>query len=167
MEGARDLRRLWGAGVRARDPWGWARQGTAPIPDSTRLVVVGCVAKKRVPALPFVAAAELYDSPLWHKRRVYAERSGHLWAVLSAEWGLVAPDALISAYDRRISDRPAQWNERVRQGLAYFDRRMTIDVIELHAGRPYLDALAPLVEGITIEHPVAGLQIGEQLAWYS
>ena len=45
-------------------------------------------------------ARDLYDdSSLWRGRRAYAERSGAPWCILSAKYGLLAPEVRINPYD--------------------------------------------------------------------
>lgn len=69
--------------------------GSGP-PD---LVLIGCVKSKLgVPA----PAEELYVSPLFRKRRAYAESAGTPWFVLSAEHGLLAPSDVVAPYDRAL-----------------------------------------------------------------
>lgn len=145
-----------------------------------RLILVGCVARKRgVPA----AAAELYVSPLFRKRRRFAidsVRSGRAsaWAILSARHGLVWPDDVLEPYDTTIAaaaaaglidtlrlqvfDEVADWTMRLGS------HEPSELVVEMHAGAPYRTLLARLeLAGVVVEHPVAGLQVGQQLAHYN
>jgi hypothetical protein len=41
-------------------------------------------------------------------------------------------------------------------------------VFEFHAGKEYVQAIRPLLEGVkaTVAWPLKGLRIGEQLHWY-
>lgn len=155
------------------------------MPGLTRIVVAGCVKTKRKPRQPFVPAGTLYASPLWAKRKRYAEQSGCPWAILSAELGLVCPDAAAWYYERHIRNREHRvWARRVYLGLAYFARRIPDYfpsdplfppmLLEVHAGKAYVDALqsaldeySPVTDRVEISHPVKGLQIGELLAWYN
>jgi hypothetical protein len=57
------------------------------------LVLVGCVKTKALEASP---ARDLYLSPLFERRRRYAELSGQPWYILSAEHGLLDPGTIIS-----------------------------------------------------------------------
>lgn len=52
------------------------------------------------------AASDLYDSPLFHQARSYAERSEKRRFILSAEHGLVAPDEWLAPYERYLPDTP-------------------------------------------------------------
>lgn len=55
---------------------------------SARVVVVGCVATKLDRPAP---AKDLYVSPLFARRRRYAEAIGDLWVIFSAKHGIVGP----------------------------------------------------------------------------
>jgi Family of unknown function (DUF6884) len=80
--------------------------------------LVSCVSQKREREC---AARDLYVSDWFYKARRYAERSGYALFILSAEYGLVAPDRVIAPYERtlntmRVADRRA-WVERVAKHL--------------------------------------------------
>lgn len=169
----------------------YACLATLPAQETTkRLVLIGCVKTKREPGcwleyedghlgwLPtHTPAEELYSSPLFAARKAYAEAAGHEWAILSAQYGIVRPRQLIQSYDTRINHRPDYWGIAVKWELRRIE---DLAVIEVHAGKPYVDALIEALQprhyekicslkqdlNIEVEHPVAGLQIGEQLAWY-
>ena len=64
--------------------------------DRPDLVILGCVATKRDEPAP---ARNLYISPLWERRRAYAEASGARWFIFSALYGMVEPDRVIEPYD--------------------------------------------------------------------
>jgi hypothetical protein len=57
--------------------------------NATTIYLVSCVSQKRKQACP---ARELYVSDWFLKARHYTETSGCGWFILSAEYGLVAPD---------------------------------------------------------------------------
>lgn len=135
-----------------------------------RIALVGCVKTKLdVPA----PAKDLYISPLFRGRRAHVERTCGRWFVLSALHGMLGPDEVIAPYDhtlQRVSARGRRaWTGEV---LAQLDQRLeTIvgRVIEIHAGAAY--AGHGLIEGLeargaTVDWPVAGLALGEQLAFY-
>ena len=117
-------------------------------------------------------ARDLYLSPLFERRRRYAESSGQPWYILSAEHGLLDPGSIIEPYDVYLADQTADyrqaWGEWVAAKLARV--RGSIDglVIEVHAGTAYVDAIEePLRRrGAVLLTPLAGLRRGEQLAWY-
>jgi hypothetical protein len=147
-----------------------------------RVLLVGCGSKKAAEARP---ARDLYTGTLFRARRLHAEASGLPWAILTARLpGLLALDQVIEPYDRRLDsldrDHLAQWRHLVRMevvdlfgGERSRDEngytRIALPVLEVHAGRVYLEALraafGPQRE-IALGLP-EGLSIGQQLAWYA
>ena len=73
---------------------------------TSEVVLVGCV-KGKLEWASRVPAKDLYVSPLWRSRRIYAERSGLPWYILSAKYGLLDPDDRIQWYDLSLGDLPA------------------------------------------------------------
>jgi hypothetical protein len=150
-----------------------------------RLILVGCVGPKLDHA---AAARDLYTSPLFRKRRDYAEASGHPWGILSAHYGLVWPARMIEPYDLRIGELPWHKRESLGRGVGCTIRHdsgrhappySTLrDVelqgltVEVHAGALYVETLRHPIEvegrlwNWKLEAPLAGLGIGKQLAWY-
>lgn len=136
------------------------------LPD---LILLGCVKRKGMVAS---AAKDLYSSPLWSKRRRYAEASGAPWLILSAAYGLVEPEMVLDPYDQSLSSLRLSarhvWAESVATDLG---RRVRLggSTIEVHAGMAYQRELVPLLEarGATVRYPLLGLTQGEQLRWYS
>ena len=132
-------------------------------------VLVGCVKRKRSTPAP---AMDLYTSPLFVRRRAYAQASGLPWFVLSAEHGLVRPEALLEPYDRALADQPGgyrdAWGAWVAVRLEEAIGGLAGRTVEVHAGSAYVDALRGPLErkGCAIELPLRGLRQGEQLAWY-
>jgi hypothetical protein len=64
-----------------------------------RVCLVSCVSSKAVRALP---ARDLYISALFIKARAYVESLRCPWFILSAEHGLVHPDAVIAPTRRPL-----------------------------------------------------------------
>jgi hypothetical protein len=128
---------------------------------------VGLVACSRAKAEQRAPARELYLSPLFRAARAYAERRYAQWFVLSARHGLVDPDTVLEPYDlslRQLSARDReQWGNRVAVELT--DRFSAGTVLWFHAGALYRDSIAPAVSH-RVRFPLAGLGIGQQLAWY-
>jgi hypothetical protein len=124
-----------------------------------------CQSKLRVPA----PARDLYTSPLFRAARTYAEwRYGHeRWFILPAKFGLVDPSTVPEPYDlslRQLSAAaPAAWGLRVGDQLA--ERFAGTTVLWIHAGAACCHAVRYAATH-PIETPVAGLRIGQQLAWY-
>ena len=133
------------------------------------LVLIGCVKTKRPTA---AAAAELFVSPLFEGRRRYAVGSGSPWYVLSAKFGLLAPDDVVGPYDMYLADQSPgykkAWGEFVTAQLELREHDLCGRVIEVHAGAAYVDPLrAPMAaRGASLVIPLAHLTQGKQLAWY-
>lgn len=137
-----------------------------PVLGGDTVVLVSCVSQKRARA---TAAKDLYVSDWFVKARAYAERLGVPWFILSAEYGLVDPDAVIAPYEKTLNtmSSPARrdWADRVFSQLrsAAPDARSVVFL----AGARYREFLAERLRarGITVEVPMQGLRIGEQLSW--
>jgi hypothetical protein len=135
-----------------------------------RLVLVGCVKSK---VSHRAAAKDLYASPLWSRRRGYAESTGMPWAILSAEHGMVDPESILEPYDRYLGKESAsyrrRWSEDVsRQVLARL-RELGLRAVEIHAGAAYVDnglAARLNAQGVDVVLPLKGLSFGQQLGWY-
>ena len=133
------------------------------------VILVGCVRTKNAVAS---AASELFASPLFAGRRRYAVASGLPWYILSAKFGLLAPDDVIGPYDVYLADQAPDykraWGEFVTAQLEQRERVLRGRTIEVHAGAAYVDPLrAPLAaRSAMLVTPVAHLRQGEQLAWY-
>jgi hypothetical protein len=143
------------------------RQRHSLIPRT--VVLVGCVSKKQNVR---ATAKDLYSSALWRKRRAYAEKSGQPWLILSAFHGVVDPDSKLDPYDLALADLPIRerraWGVSVVQSLEAVLGSVDDVTFEIHAGTPYRASIEPLLtsHGATVVCPVAGLSIGQQLAWY-
>lgn len=132
-----------------------------------RLYLVSCVSEKqRHPS----AAKDLYVSDWFRKARRYAERNGE-WKILSAKYGLVEPNTVLSPYEQTLNSMPIaqrrQWAETVMREL-----RTVVspgDTVVFLAGQRYREFLAPALSdyGVNVEIPMEGLQIGRQLQWLS
>ena len=132
----------------------------------TDVALVACSRVKLDRAAP---ACDLYFSPLFRAARAHAERQygPGRWLILSAHWGLVDPERVLGPYDVTLADfAPVQrhaWATRVAEDLsARFDRSTTF---WFHAGALYREPLMQLVANPT-RAPLAGLRIGQQIAWY-
>jgi hypothetical protein len=137
----------------------------APILDGT-VALVSCVAEKRASPAP---ARDLYISDWFVKARSYVEHIGVPWFILSAEYGLVPPDQVIDPYERTLNTMPVDerrsWATRV---IAQMSERMPgVSHVMFLAGARYREFLVDHFQrhGITVEIPMEGLRIGEQLSW--
>ena len=137
-----------------------------------RIGLVGCTKSKLDRAAP---ARDLYSpSALFRGRLVYVERTCERWYILSAKYGLVAPEDVLEPYDETLVGKPIgfkrTWSLRVmediRQALGDLSR---LD-FEVHAGANYWafglrDALVS--RAATVEIITEHLGQGEQLAFYA
>lgn len=131
-----------------------------------RIGLVACGSKKtEVPG----TAELLYTSDLFAKSRQYALNNSERWFILSAKHGLVAPDEVLEPYDLALHTlsraEQREWAERVLAKL--LPVLSPGDTVVMLAGITYRrDLLGPLEgHGVTVEIPLEGLRIGEQLRW--
>ena len=133
------------------------------------VILIGCVRTKRSAPCP---AAELFASPLFEGRRRYAVGTRLPWYILSAKFGLLAPQDVIGPYDVYLADQsPAYrkaWGEFVIAQLEQRHPELRDRAVEVHAGAAYVEPLrAPLAaRGAELTTPLEHLRQGEQLAWY-
>jgi hypothetical protein len=135
-----------------------------------RVILLGCVKLKRPAPAP---ARDLYVSPLWRKRRAYAEASGVPWLILSAKHGVLDPDERLAPYDLALSQLPVAerraWGHAVANELGRRFEDLRGVVLEVHAGRVYRAAIEEhlTAAGAIVRAPLAGLTQGRQLSWYT
>ena len=132
------------------------------------VALVACVGEKLDHAAP---ARDLYVSQWFRKARRYAEQFADQWYILSALYGLIAPNEERAPYnatlnEMKVFDRLA-WAERVWPQIRAAMPEPQRDRIVFLAGKHYRYHLAErlLVLGYEVEVPMEGLGIGEQLAW--
>lgn len=130
------------------------------------LYLVSCVGKKLPRPAP---AKDLYVSDWFQKARAFVEAQGSPWFILSAKHGLLHPDAVTAPYEKtlntmRVVKRRA-WASVVMQALE--PHLAAANSIGILAGERYREFLEPQLRarGIQVRVPMAGLRIGEQLAW--
>ena len=131
-----------------------------------QVYLVSCVSRKSPTAAP---AREFYVSPWFVAVRVYVEATRAPWFVLSAKYGLVRPGQVLAPYDEtlnkmKIAERRA-WASRV---TAQMDELMpTVQTVVVFAGLRYREFLMEYMsQRWTVEVPLEGLGIGEQLQWF-
>lgn len=133
------------------------------------VVLVGCVKTKRDHEAP---AKDPYVSDYFRKMRAYAEATGRPWFILSAEHGLVAPDDVLAPYNRYLPDTSRayrrEWGRRVASQLEQSIGGLCGQVIEVHAGAAYVDAVEKALRdlGVIVSGPLKGLSFGRRLSWY-
>lgn len=138
------------------------------VASPTDFVLVGCVKSKAKTAQP---GQSLYTSPLFTRRRRYAELSGVPWFIISSRWGLVEPTELVAPYDEYLGDQPAAYRRAWGAFVAaQLSRRVALEgaMVEVHAGDPYVSALRAALEalGARVLDAVDARSMGETLAWY-
>jgi len=133
---------------------------------AAHVVLIGCVRTKRAIAC---AAAELFASPLFDGRRRYAVASGLPWYILSAKFGLLAPEDVIGPYDVYLGEQSLAyrkaWGEFVTAQLGQRQSVLRGRTIEVHTGIAYAEPLrAPLAaQRATLITPLAHLRQASSL----
>jgi hypothetical protein len=132
------------------------------------ICLVSCVGAKRAAPAP---AKDLYRSDWFIKARGYAESVGSCWFILSAKYGVVHPDQTIEPYELTLNTMGVaerqSWARLVRGQM---DERMPdADRIVVLAGQRYREFLMEYLRqrAETVDVPMEGLRIGEQLSWLS
>jgi hypothetical protein len=133
---------------------------------ATKIALVSCVKKKRTSAAP---ARDLYVSHLFGLMRHYAESHADIWYILSAQYGVLAPEQVVEPYERTLNTMPkkerVEWAEGVkRQLLAKLPAGAEIILL---AGLRYREEIEPFLRelGFSVSVPLKGLSIGKQLQW--
>jgi hypothetical protein len=131
------------------------------------VALVSCVGEKTATPAP---AAELYQSAWFKKARAWAEQSADRWYILSAEYGLLRPGAITAPYERTLNAMGRQersaWAEKALSQIV--TELKEGDRVIVLAGERYRADLVPALRRLeyTVEIPLQGLGIGEQLAWF-
>lgn len=130
------------------------------------IVLVSCVSKKRAIPLP---AQDIYLSDWFLKASAYAKRFGNQWFILSAKYGLLAPDKVVEPYNVTLKTMPVHsrrlWAARVIQDLKPI--LSSGDTVIFLAGKAYRENLVSPIQnmGCQISIPMQALRIGEQMQW--
>ena len=131
-----------------------------------RLYFVSCVGKKGYRTVP---AKDLYRSTWFKLARARVEREAAPWFILSAKHGLVHPDAVIAPYNETLNNMAVaarrDWAERVKFQM---DAKLPdVEEVMLFAGRRYRERIEKHLRTrfTSVEVPMEGLRIGEQLRW--
>jgi hypothetical protein len=134
------------------------------LPQGYDLALVSCVKTK----LQRGAAKDIYISPRFQFSRRIAEARADRWLILSALYGLLAPETLIEYYDETLKGAPEalkrKWAERVFESIC---RTATANQsILILAGNDYCRHLVPLLEqrGHQVAVPLRGLDQGHGLS---
>jgi hypothetical protein len=132
--------------------------------QSSTVYLVSCVGKKQNHACK---ASELYASQWFLKARAYVEATHRPWFILSAEYGLLAPDRIVEPYDKTLNRMElSERREWARRVIAQMDADLPpADRIVILAGKRYREFLTDYLRRRAgrVEVPMQGLAIGKQL----
>jgi hypothetical protein len=129
------------------------------------IYLVSCASKKRSDRLP---ARDIYVSGLFRETRKYVESTGCPWFILSAKYGLLRPDDIITPYNQTLNKMPVRerrlWAARVLTDLKPI--LSTVDQVEIFAGKRYREFIEEILrQKIEVVVPLEGLRIGQQIQW--
>jgi hypothetical protein len=131
-----------------------------------KICLVACVSTKMPNRAP---AKDLYVSALFQKARAFATSRFDDWRIISAKYGLLAPDQMIDPYEQTLTNMPKearlQWADRVF--MAVIEDFKPDALLAFVAGERYREGLVTKLaeKGYTIRVPLEGLSIGTQLSW--
>jgi len=132
------------------------------------IALVACVKQKRDQPSP---AKELYTSDWFRKARAYVEQQGAIWYILSANYRLLSPNAIVQPYEQTLNKMPAsdrrKWASQVLEQILRINYDHNTN-FQIFAGQKYKEYLLPGLQdaGYTVNTPLAHLGIGQQLAWF-
>lgn len=117
-------------------------------------------------------AVELYSrSALFKKASEYASANYGNWYILSAKYGLIYPNDLIEPYDVSLNKMKKAEREIWAQNvIEVIKQKIPIEnTIYFHCGKLYRHPIIEMLErdGYKTEVPLEGLEIGEQLSFYT
>jgi hypothetical protein len=145
---------------------------SSPVEASSRaadFLLVGCVKTKLPHAAP---ARDLFSSTHFRAARAYVETTGLPWYVLSAKYGLLAPDEVVQPYDVFLKDMSSAyrraWGEWVVQQLLRERVDLAGTTFAVHAGESYVAPLrGPFARAqARLVEPLQGLSLGERTRWH-
>src|ERR1700737_588957 len=76
------------------------QKGETGMQRQSAIYLISCVGKKRSDKMQ---AKELYASEWFFRSRAFVERTGCAWFILSARFGLVAPEQTIQPYEQTLN----------------------------------------------------------------
>jgi hypothetical protein len=130
----------------------------------TTIGLVGCAAGKLKRPAP---ARDLYTSQLFRKASAYAEQHSDRWFILSAKYGLVAPDRVIEPYDARLGHKSGPpiwaWAQDVALTLGHELAGTPDAELLVLAGEQYRTFLRFVNYPARV--PMEGMGIGQQLGY--
>lgn len=119
-------------------------------------------------------AEDLYTGCLFRDARRYVESLGSVpWWILSAEHGLVHPEAELDPYEATLTrggrEKRQAWATKVMRQLVHeYGRQLEGATVVLLAGEDYASELLPKLSKVVdaVRQPLHGLQAGERRRWY-
>ncbi len=139
-------------------------------------IFVGCTKSKHDKPM---AAADIYTkSRLFRLRRAYVEARKTPWSIVSALHGLIRSpyEQVIAPYNVAMSsvkkdpEKLREWRELVSSQMHQLGPHKGVRLIEVHAGKDYLEALKGLEQkhSVSFFSPFEGSGLGhvKQEAWY-
>lgn len=136
--------------------------------NENSLALISCSKQKSFKDdLETINAEEAYCSSLFNKSADWARNREMQFAILSAKYGLTNRNQKIQDYDLTLNEMTAEkrrmWANSILEDL----RRKKPKKVYLLAGSNYSSDLKPLLEneGIEVEQPLQGMQIGERLSY--
>ena len=129
------------------------------------MYLVSCVKQKReMPA----AARDLYIGTWFEKARAFVEKTGAPWFILSAEYGVVDPAAIVAPYEKTLNTMGVrerrEWAARVADQMQ--SCLPPADRVVILAGQRYREFLMQPLRAryAKVDVPLERLRIGEQLS---
>lgn len=125
------------------------------------LYLIGCGRKKRS---HLCRAADMYTGSLFRTTWAYAEGRGER-KIISARYGLVEPDQLVSPYDQTIRNDCDSHNLALQVIASLLSRLPYPQRVVILASEPYYRHIVPELRaaGMEVETPLHGLTMGQRM----
>lgn len=127
------------------------------------IALIGCVKQKRNTAC---SAQEMYISPLFRKSYAYALRHAQKIYILSAKYGLLSPQKIISPYNETLNQK-TEHEKKIWAAKVYAQMQQAgihpDDEILFLCGENYCKYLRCIYQN-SVE-PLRGLPMGKRLKW--
>ena len=134
---------------------------------SNSLTIIGCGKAKiwsRHRRAGRIKAQDAYVGPLFKLARRFAQNGGRNWLILSAKYGLVLPDQLISDYDVTVGSPGAITTQRLLRQWQQLHPKPTVAICL--ASRRYVCLLRDSVpKGVAIRAPLDGMNLFKRMRW--
>jgi hypothetical protein len=130
------------------------------------IYLISCVSRKRTGTM---RAEDLYNISAWFDLLKQIVIRDNPWYILSAKYGLVHPDDLISSYDESIFkmsyDERRAWAAKVCEQMRGRYKRPPKAKFQMLTGGAYRQFLVPLLTewGATIDFPLGNMRLGPQM----